>query len=79
MLKMLKTSIIGWMVNGTGVNGRGKLNCAAAAVRMTTKATDSTRTPVHQVAELARMLTRSRIVDACETSGVLEGMTRGFY
>jgi hypothetical protein len=42
---------------------------------MATNATDKSWTPVHHVAELARMLTRSRIVDACETSE-LGDMTR---
>ena len=35
------------MVNGTGVNGSGKLNCDAAAVSTATKPTDSTCTLVH--------------------------------
>src|SRR3970040_426643 len=57
------------MVNGTGVNGSGKLNCDAAAGRTATKATDSTCTAVHTLADAARVLTRSRIVEACETRG----------
>ena len=45
------------MVNGTGVNGSGKLSCAAAAVSTATKPTDSSCTPVHAFADAARMLT----------------------
>jgi len=44
------------MVNGTGVNGNGKLNCAAAAVSTVTKSTDRIFTPVHTLADAARML-----------------------
>ena len=50
------STIIGWMVNGTGVNGSGKLSWAAAAVSTATNSTDSTRTPVHRLADAARML-----------------------
>ena len=43
-------------MNGTGVNGSGKLSCAAAAVSTATNSTDSTCTPVQTLAEAARML-----------------------
>ena len=42
-------------MNGTGVNGSGKLS-AAAAVSTATNSTDSTCTPVQMLAEAARML-----------------------
>ena len=45
------------MVNGTGVNGNGKLSCAIAAVSTATKTTDNSCTPVHALADAARMLT----------------------
>ncbi len=45
------------MVNGTGVNGSGKLNCDAAAVSTATKPTESSCTLVHTWADPARMLT----------------------
>jgi hypothetical protein len=43
-------------VNGTGVNGSGKLSCATAAVSTATKITDRICTPVQALAEAARML-----------------------
>ena len=51
------STIIGWMVKGTGVNGSGKLSCAAAAVSTVTKTTDSACTPVQVFMDAARMLT----------------------
>jgi hypothetical protein len=44
-------------VNGTGVNGSGKLSCAIAAVNTATNSTDSTCTPAQTLADAARMLT----------------------
>jgi hypothetical protein len=37
---------MGWRVNGTGVNGRGTLTCAAAAVIAASRSTDATRMAV---------------------------------
>ena len=55
---------MGCNVNGTGVNGRWTLTCAAAAVKAVRNSTDATRILIHAAAEVAPTLTCSSSVES---------------
>src|ERR1051326_4553445 len=61
-------TIIGWNVNGTGVNGSGTLICAAAAVSAATNATAPARSATRNPSDSARVVTTaSKVVGGIDT------------